>query len=355
LRGGLTFLGGDGANTFSMSSTRLGGNLTVLGGNNPTGLDMVTIEDGVLVGGLTTVSNGAGQSQVNVVDDTDLMGGLTVNGGPSNDSVQLLSTRLGGQLRVNLGAGSNDVTLSEVFLSGSAFFSGGPGDDVVFLHDIIVGGVTANLGNGNNKFTIDVPTNTVASTIGSRIARNLSVSTGTGMDVVALGSAAPVFLGGSVTIETGNEVGPGDGVSFNDTTCAGGVFIDLGNGNDRLAVEEVNTAAQVCNFAGSFSVLAGGGEDQVLLGILGDTAGKANFERKPRLNGGAGTGDILSPRNYSIGGIFLAPFTPTTFEPGQPDAPRAVMSGRPRRATGPRPGAGAGSGSWPGRPSRPPG
>src|SRR5262245_4134047 len=149
LSGSLTVLGGDGANNFSINGSHIGGNLTVVNGNNPTGLDVETVNNGVLVAGRTTFSNGAGKSFVEVYDDVDLTGGLTINGGSSDDMVQLSNVRLGGPLRVNLGAGMNEVTLAKVFLGGSAFFNGGSGNDTIEMNDLTVGGgVTAQLGNG---------------------------------------------------------------------------------------------------------------------------------------------------------------------------------------------------------------
>src|SRR5262249_10279313 len=181
LSGGLTFLGGDGANDFTINHIQIGGNLTVLGGNNPTGMDVVTINNSVLVGGKTTLSNGPGQSFVEVFDDVDLTGGLTINGGLSDDAVHLSNARLGGPLSVNTGAGTNEVTLAKVFLSGSAFFTAGPGDDRIEMNDVTIGGgVTARLGNGVNYFGIDPFQGRFTSTTRSRIAPPLSLSTGTG-------------------------------------------------------------------------------------------------------------------------------------------------------------------------------
>jgi hypothetical protein len=293
----------------------------VINGNTPAGQDLTYINNVVLVAGRTTISNGAGESLVDVFNDVDLTGGLTINGGQSDDIVWLRNARLSGNLRVNLGAGRNSAFIFKFYLSGSAFLTTGPGDDGIAMNEVTVGGgVTAGLGNGINLFSIDPYPEGFASTTGSRIAGQLSVTTGSGRDSVRIGGYAPVWVGGPVAIRTGNEVNSlGDAVNLNDVTCADAVLIELGDGSDLLEVDTNTTPVMAaCNFGGAFTLRGGGGTETVYLGSNSEAARKVNFARAPILNSGGASDDYLSRRNYSIGGVDAAPFTPINFEIIQP-------------------------------------
>jgi hypothetical protein len=316
LAGSLSFQGGDGANNFSITDSQIAGSLRIAYGANLNGIDVVTINNNVLVGGSTSIALGAGYSIAEVYSDVYLNKGLSVSGGVGQHNVFLNDFTVGGSLGVNLGSGQNNViAMRGVSVLGSAKFTGGTRGDEVSLTDVTIGGgVTANLGDGTNTFTVDEYLGRIGSTTGSRIGGKLSVTTGSGADKVAVGGDAPVVIGGPVSIRTGDEGTVGDLVSFDDTTCAAGVSIDLGKGIDQVNVEWISTtAAETSAFAGPFVVKAGEGTDTILLGVAGVNTKKANFGTAPALSGGAGS-DTVYLSNFNVKGTDNAPLTPAGFE-----------------------------------------
>jgi hypothetical protein len=307
--GSLTVQSGDGANFVDIYRSRIAGNVTVTSGNNPTGAeDRIFIESYVWVGGKTAISHAGGPGRCEVFNQVEIGGGLAINGGSGDDDVALKNVRLTGNARVNLGGGGNSARISDAFIAGSVAVTGAAeGDSVVVSDTTTTGSLTANLGGGDNSVSLD--SHSMGSSVGSRIGRNLSIQTGSGVDFVALGGQQPVLVGGTLTVRTGDEV-QGDALIIHDLTCLGAVDIDLGQGDDLCAVDAESADAVVSRFGSSFKVQAGGGQDIVTLGT--PTYQKVMFARPPVLNGGGGD-DTAYLLNYGVGDT-NAPLTPLGFE-----------------------------------------
>jgi hypothetical protein len=312
--GNLSIQSGNGANFVDIYRSRIAGNVTVTSGKNATTADdKVFIESYVWIGGKATINRAGGSGKVNVFNQVEIGGGLAITGGSGTDEVTLDDIRLTGMARFNLGGGDMNTTFAKrVFLAGSAAVTGSAANDYVIVADTtITGSLVADLGGGNNAVAVDYLAN-VGSSVGSRVSRNLSVQTGSGTDRVYLGGQQPVFVGGTMTIRTGDE---GDTLVANDLTCLGAVDIDLGLGADTCGVDFDPGAAgtDVSRFGSSFKLQTGGGDDNVILGLMNEPKQKAMFARAPVLIGGGGD-DTAYLQNYSVGETDAAPLTPSGFE-----------------------------------------
>jgi large repetitive protein len=311
LPGNLTFLGGDGANRIGVAAAQIGGNLSIVNGSNSAAMRLVTIDGDVAVTGTTTItSGGTAPTNVNVNTNVTLGRGLTINNGSGDDVVGLdFSVTVGGPVTVNQGGGFNYLELINASVAGPVSVTGGGFDDRVYLIDAtVLGSVSANLGNGNNFFTID-PFFGATNNYTTQITGRLNVNTGSGSDAIAIGGGAHVRVGGAVSVRSGSG---DDVVSVDDTEFAAAVAIDLGNGNNVLGIEQILTANAGTTFGSRFSARGGAGEDSFLIGVAGDQLRNVKFATAPLLDGGGAT-NILYVMNYSIDDVPGADFHPKHF------------------------------------------
>jgi hypothetical protein len=295
----LTYNGGDGVNTFTVSSTHANtpvfinagagndvlnvgtGNLNSLASrvtfNGQTGLDTITIND-------TTGSTGRNytvtSSQVNRADFGGLTysnsTGLTLDAAGGNDSFTVASTAATTPVTINGGAGNDSLSLSQFLLGlpplfpsffgdlnnlpGAVTFNGGTGTDTITLHDA----------NGTTGRTYTLASNLVNRSgfggVTHSSVEGVTLNAAGGSDtfnVNSTSSTTPLTLNGNAgndqfninapPLATINVNGgpptdsPGDGLRILGTAAANGIYTPHGtiSGNGV-----VNVNGQNINFTG---------------------------------------------------------------------------------------------------------
>lgn len=168
-----------GAPAVFASASRVGGSVSVVGGDQNDGLTIY----GTSVGGGITAALGNGENEAGVVGAGSTIGSFAYTGGTGRDDVTLVNG-----LTVR-----NDVNV----------FTGTQGEDSLNMYVTVnVGGsVIVNTGTGADYDYID---------LGAVIKRNLSLLTGAGNDVFTLNNASAfaAFLYGGTGANTLNSNGP---------------------------------------------------------------------------------------------------------------------------------------------------
>lgn len=302
--GRLAVVGGVGADQVTVDSTSIGGafSASLNTGNNTTILNICT------VGGAVIVSGGMLNDQVTITDCT-IGTAVVANLSNGTNGFVLDSSRMGASVTVVTGSGGDNCSLSATvansptIIGGSLITNMGAGDDNVDIQDItVMGRYTAILGAGINSLDIDANA-VIPGTVGSFIFGNLSVTSGTGVDTISLGSDNPVFIGGTTTMLLGAEAaGIGDTVNIDDTTFLHTVLIDMGLGvaNDTLNVEQGATLAGAkTTFAEKLTLKCGDGTDIAKFGVA-MPGQEVDFRVLSALDGGLGTNNQLSIDNYWV-------------------------------------------------------
>src|SRR5262249_24432729 len=154
---------------------------------------------------------------------------------------------------------------------------------------------TASLGSGQAFVTIDdSDVGGGTSVTGSTIAGNLSITTGTSDDVIAIGNSKPVTIGGTTTINTGLNVTGADSVKIDDTAFLNPVSLIFGGGDDALNVKQNGSAGGITTFAEKLTVNMGAGNDTASFGVSGDGLRQVLCRVLSSLDGGTGSNDVLN-------------------------------------------------------------
>jgi len=256
------------------------------------------------IGGRFTFTGGAGEDNVSLGNGLSIGGSAILTTGSGDDSVAIgAGVSVGRNLDVNVGKGDNSVLVYGSNVGQGLRITGGTGADKVTLGDDWVGGlVTLNLGDGAKTVSID--DNPDYSSYGSTLLGGLTLTTGNGPDSIQIGGANPVTFGGAVTLTTGNETGiTGDSIFIDDSTFLNSLTIQCGDGNDVIAFEtRITTAQKTTQIAGLLKVLAGAGNDQLDMGVAGDSTRRLVLALVPYLDGGPGS-NTLNTHNYSVAGV----------------------------------------------------
>jgi hypothetical protein len=118
-----------------------------------------------------------------------------------------------------------------------------------------------------------------------------------------------------VAIATGDEPGPGDVVTLDDTFVLSSLLLDTGAGADLVGFELRNTSfGGVTRLEAGATIRTGAGNDEVRFGDAAATEFKVLFAEKPAVDGGPGGSDDLFRENYAIDGVNQAPFPAPGFE-----------------------------------------
>ena len=296
LPGSLTINGGNGAiggaagNTVNLKDVLVGGNLNI---TNLAGSDAIHLSGIISVGGVMTIRNGPGGSLLSVEENTvDLhVGGLfSVSGGAGFDEVAMrdsLSVSVGG-IAFNSGpdaAGSkyHIHALNDLTVAGSVRMTNGAGDDDNYLGaggNLAIGGSTV-IQNGDGKsFNTLLSWHTLS-------AGQVTITNGVGWHDNTIHSYDKTVIRGGVTFANGagertfNTIqgngllsvggnisfvnGPGihnNGIGGGDTHVVGSITVRNGNGDSDTVV----TADSLLFIGGPTRVTSGDGEDLVYIG-----------------------------------------------------------------------------------------
>ncbi|MBX7103753.1 MAG: hypothetical protein K1X57_06715 [Gemmataceae bacterium] len=287
-------LGDDAIRVNAVGSSAIGtvAGMVTLDGN--LGSDNVSLGNGSGVSSFQGLVNVTGANNVQWSTSQNDLYGNNVMFSPGSDS-------LGLSLNEGNSGGSNLVTVA-----GSVRIIGSGSADTIFLRGMAVGGeMLASLGAGANGFAVSSSAASVTnvngafSYIGGSGAENVDLSSGKfdsnvnlntfdGNDSINLNVfAAPTFINGNLTINTGNGnityTGGGIGAQI-----AGNVNITQGNGNSTIPF------AANGNVSGSITVRTGGGS--TLLQFLG--------AQTYNVNANLGAGNDTIEINNAAGSIF---------------------------------------------------
>jgi hypothetical protein len=251
----LTLVGDNASNALTIRVT--GASVTVTGNAGTTVNGQASVTAAAVVRGVQATMNG-GDDAVRIDPAANLLlsGPVTVNLGPGNNTLGLLT--------------AGRLTL------GSLSVTGGTGNDLV----TVAGGA----GRGN------------------LITGAAQISLGDGANVVALGRLG---VGSAVSITTGAGA---DTLAVGASNFAGTFSADLGAGINAVRIaDQVGTVAPV-NFRGAVSIHTRGGNDTLVLGRAVTAGGNANTQVSFNggvIDGGGGFNFFDTVQNRRTGPIFL--------------------------------------------------
>ena len=260
------------------------------------GAASVTIDNGVIASGATLTIQGYGHDgNIDFYDagkfagygdvksshaDLDVISfGVNINASPVTGGNIYIAGGFGGNDTI-IGSQGNDTIYAgdgnDRVTSGGGIDSiyGGLGDDSLTLH---LGGGRLDGGDGNDTL--------IAGTSG--MTGNVTLIGGAGDDSITGGSHAVLVEGGigndTISLRSSATVYAGDGNDTVTASSAGAPNIDLGNGNDYLAISSGVTAFTVTGGAGNDTInvsslssapgliYGGDGNDSVRAGLGNDT------------------------------------------------------------------------------------
>src|SRR5262249_4799993 len=147
------------------------------------------------------------------------------------------------------------------------------------------GNMTITNGTGSSSMTFN-PTGSC--TIGGK----LTVTATDGDDLLTL---LHVSVTGATSINTGNGV---DDITIGSSTFSGLASIVLGAGADSLAIEDASSNDGVTTvFNAAVKIDTGNGDDQVHIGVVGDTNDFGDFKAAVTITGGLDLDIILALSN----------------------------------------------------------
>jgi hypothetical protein len=262
-----------------------------LGGLTLTGQSVTGVLAGAMVNGSVSVKGGFAADLE--VDTAVVTKNVTLTAPTASFNASGDGTTINGNLTLTSTAFTETsfqtATLSEV--KGSITVKGGWFDDTFDANSQFKAkNVSLTLNGGDNSVSIGDPT-AVAT-----ISGNLKISTGSGSDSIAF---SRVGLTGTVSISTS---GGNDLLSIeDDSTFAKTFTADLGSGDDTISIAQNPTAdAGAVFFTGAVKIVAGTGNDTLLLGLAAAAGGDADSSVK-----------FLAPTNSIDGGAGFNTFDPS--------------------------------------------
>jgi hypothetical protein len=320
-----------GASTITLGDhVHVGGNLNVKTGSAD---DSVTLGN-VFVVGKTTMNLGDGNNTFTADNKGHLVGALVYLGGAGVNTVTLggdLSVsgnvtitaldganllQLGSGLNANksvnvtLGNGNNTANLQGIQVAGGVNLFAGQGNNQVALSDDWVGGaLSVGLGDGNNTLSIDE----ASSTFGSVFTGAVTLSTGKGTNVIAIGGANPDVFDSAVMMSSNSSAGNGTTFTIDDATFQTSLNIRGGFGSDNVNIETRTTSAGLpSQILGTMNWIGNGGHYTITVGVAGDAARQLLLSRQPNRFGTSDGHGTLDLENVVIAGQAQSPETINT-------------------------------------------
>jgi len=290
---GVTVDLGSGANGFYMSGTAtVFGNLTISAAGTPLGTQSVNIGGTGSVGGNLTVKSTSSPLFMNLTatpgDNLRIGGGLTVQTGAGNDTINMANTLyVGGSFTINAGNGNNYLTQnSGTLTAGTIKYTGGTGADwLQFIGaNVVTGaGTSINLGSGGiNRLDLSC-------TSSVRIAGALNLVGGTGVDDLIV--QTPVLnITGTLSF---NAAAGTNSMTFKPVNAnVGAVNYTGGNGSDNIDIGDyLSGAVTRITVSGGITSSLGAGDnvmdlrDTVIQGAVRITSSSAStLLERVRLN-----------------------------------------------------------------------
>lgn len=309
-----THLAGTSTTTFGAASVTIDGTITSTHGD---GTDTLEATGSVFKAAAITIRNGAGGSttEFGATTSNTLTGNIGIVNGDGSDTftagggtfvLGAPTARRNLTIANGIGGSTTEFLGSTTTIEGSVAVTNGDGFD-----SFDVGGTTfAVTGAGNVTIAngIGGGTTTIAAGAGS-IGGKLTVTATDGADVVEL---TRLTMTGATAINTGNG---NDTIDVDNSTFNGLFGVVTGAGADRVLIEDgsVNDGVSTV-YNAAVNVNVGGGDDQVLIGVIGDANDFGDFNAGVTLTGGLDLDIVQALANPA--NTFAVPPTVTGFEQG---------------------------------------
>lgn len=340
ISGSLSFKTSAGNTNLTLGGQNLNDHLSVTGNvtvQTAAGVDGITLQQELLVGGVLSIAAGDGMNTVESADLADYrFGGFSYTGGKGADTVELRGSHgvIGGAVNFNGGAGTSRLTLSTTtslriggalnytggvdndnltisgaasVLGGALIFKGGDGDNTADMAMISgsVGSVSYTGGKGADALFIGDPTNlTSLITVHGNVISNMGAGFGRLQlqDILAYGGVShttanangfefvniydSTILGTSTLKMDGNSEAT---ITVNDSTFQSALSISTGGGADRVNFDtDDQDTAITSTFNTTVKINLGAGDDFFNAGVSPTVATVGNHFAGLELDGGAG-------------------------------------------------------------------
>jgi hypothetical protein len=194
VRGGVSIVGGNALNNWSVAATALdiGGAVSMRSGNGGSVSNVLSSHGTV---GSISIIAGSGVDSAIVSFAGTVAGAVNIGLGSANGSVSVsgISTglRIGGSLTINnasAGGGADGAVVTSVSVAGSTTISLGAGGSTLSIADSVFNGFVAGTGSGADTVLVDVVNAGIVT-----IFRGAAViSLGAGIDSLTIGSGLPL-------------------------------------------------------------------------------------------------------------------------------------------------------------------
>ena len=267
-----------------------------LGNSNPAlvGFDTCKIDGGIKVGGYTVTT---------LLTATTVTKGITVKAGFQAD-LQLDGATINGNVALTAPNPTLEATGAATKITGNLGLTGTAWTSTTFTTTTpseVTGNVTIKGGWFSDSFTADA---------NFKVDKNVSLKLGDGDNVVALGDGtAAVPILGNLQIQTGAG---NDRINLSHLTLSGTADLKTGGGADLLSIEDGSS------FAKTFKADLGTGDDTISIaqntGAAGPIPGPVQFTGKAKILAGIGNDTLLLGLAVGSGGdgTSKAVFTDTT-------------------------------------------
>jgi hypothetical protein len=244
---------------------------------------------------MVNINNGAGGSMIIVTGGSYLSDRMSVRSANGDDILQVLNSVIEGQLNVSAGNDTSQTILDNSSIgldlgtgrTSDFVLRAGKGMDILDIDAVsFARNVNVNLAAGSSAVTL----------LETACGGNLMLKAASGSDTIQIGL---VDVGGNAMINTGNDF---DGVWIDDAQIVGNTVINTGSGDDIIGLDYQSGGSYPgsIEFGGRVSVIAGAGEDTVMVGLEGGVDAFGNFTAKSLFNGGPGTDLIDIEGNGNI-------------------------------------------------------
>jgi hypothetical protein len=284
LAGGISFQGGNGANTFSLVNSVIGGSVAVTNLTNATGTD-TTVLFGCTINGNITVNSGLG-STTGGFTNLITLGSLKYTTAsstliPGDDAITFTRLNAGGSVSLALANGSNKLTssINPFGVGGSFTYNGGSGTDTIDIPFGATFGTSATFNLGDNTNSINV-TGNAALFVGTK----LTVTAGAGNDSITLKTSVESYVHGAASFKLGDgnntfvsdflrvgslglTTGIGDDTgTFDNLIVAGAATLNFGGGTNTVNLASTAASSGASNIGGALTLTTGGGADTIKIG-----------------------------------------------------------------------------------------
>jgi len=274
----------------SVGPPSVGGDLSI--SNQGAGVDTITLDQLTCTGSIA-IDTGHGSDTITITDGS-VTGDVHITGGIGNQTVTIDPTVVGGYLTIGNAIGTQNVTIDQTTV----------GNDLTITNDM--GGGTTDISGAGVGGDVSISTTHGAATTvidPSTVGGDLTIDhRGALADTVQIDQ---VTVSGDLDIST---AGGADTISLDDSAVTGTVDIDTGTfphhvEADTVDIEQTPASTAITTVTGTVTVLTGGGNDTVNIGLPNDALAQVNFVGGITVDGGAGIDLLEHLGNGNVGTV----------------------------------------------------